>query len=167
MSLYRPDQLLESLSDLVASISAHDSYKQVTADAWNKAYEPFAPDMIPEDIAGLKHLMFYLDLREIGPVHIDNSGVRLRATLDAYAMFAIRTRGENADGVGAAVVSFRQALLGTRHLWYTLARADERINGITTLVEEGLTAYRVIPTSLDWHMGHVRIQIIFTDSLGA
>ena len=167
MSLYRPDQLLDSLTGLVTSTIALDEYKQLQGDAWTAAYEPFAPDLIPEDIAGLRHLMVYLEMREIGPVSADNTGVRMRATLDAYAMFAIRTRGETSEGVGAAVVSFRQALAGTRHLWYILADADQSINGITTLTDEGLTAFRVIPTPLDWHMGHVRIPILFTDSLGA
>jgi len=167
MTTFRPDQLLSALNALVSGTAALEEYKQLTTDAWNAAYEPFAPDLIPEDIAGLKHLMYYIEAREVGPVSAVGSRLQMRATIDAYAMFMIQTRGETEDGTGAAINSFRQALAGTRHLWYVLADADSSIAEITTLTDEGLTAFRVMPMTVDWHMGHVRIPILYFDTLGA
>lgn len=164
MTMYRPDQLRDALSDLIEDQTPLDEYIQnaATDTAWRASQEPMAPDLQPEDVAGLRHMLFHVEIREVGIETRIGNDTRLRAVIDAYCLSAIRPRGDH-----AAVKSWGQALAMTRHMWFTLADSDRHIGGITSIVEQGETSYRVIPLTVEWLMGHVRIPILFTDTMEA
>lgn len=161
---YRPDQLRDALSDLVGALQPRVEYVQntTTDTQWTQSHEPFAPDLIPEDIAGMRHMLYHLEIREVGLESRVGNETMLRTTVDAYCLSAILPAGNYAP-----VESWNQALCMARHLWFTLADADKHLGGITSIVDQGETFYRVIPTSLEWLMGHVRISYLFPDSLEA
>jgi hypothetical protein len=162
---WRPDQLRLAVSSYLIDTPPRPEYVQVTGDAWSVAFEPFALDLAPAAIEGIRHLLLHVDLREVSGNFPGRAGVRCRATVQANALFQVRTMGSDAEGRGASVASWDQALAGIRHLWYRLMRADVSIREIETVPEN--TGYRIIPATDEWILGVATMNFLFPDSLEA
>jgi hypothetical protein len=162
---HRPDQLRLDISDDIGAAVARPEYIQVAGDAFRASYEPMAPDLVPEQLEGLRHLLYHVEVRDITFSTRDKDKTRCRAVVNVYALCAIRTMGEDDEGRGAPVESWDQALAIARHLWYRLSSCDRRIMDIETIPEE--SSYTVTPLTVDWLMPSVRIPVLFYDTLEA
>jgi hypothetical protein len=159
----RPLDVRSGLTSLLEAITPTTAYAK-TGDAWTASQEPFAADMVPEDVP-LSHLLFFVDIRQVEEWaeggEWANGSLAVKIPVTVWFLYKLASIGDH-----ARVTSMDGVLEAARHVLRHVLRNGEAALGDVTFVTGPGILYRANPLPIaDAALGEVHFSVLCAESL--